>query len=283
MNMNMSIKKDITDVINYLSLKWKLNNLRPLESLFINNYVAIVYSEKYKTDVVLKILLANTHEPEALMLFNGNGCVRLFDYDSEVKGLLLEYIKPGISLKTLFPMDDNVAIEITAELIKKNACNNLLSKAIGFETVNQWLDLLYNFKSKKISSNLLKKAQQLSEKLLGLKQELYFLHGDLHHENILKSGNTWIVIDPKGVIGPLEYEIGRFIMNPIPDLLQQPDVKVIIKNRIDKFSKLFGFDKQHLVDWVFVQAVLSACWTEEGGSEVFFNYFIKFAETIENL
>jgi streptomycin 6-kinase len=233
--------------------------------------------------VVLKILLANTHEPEALRLFNGNGCVRLLDYDSEAKCLLLEYVKPGISLKTLFPDDDHTAIEITAQLIKKIHAKNLLTKAIGFNAIEQWLGLLHNFKSKKISSDLSKKAQQLSEKLLDLKQELYLLHGDLHHENILKSDNTWIAIDPKGVVGPLEYEVGRFIMNPIPHLLQQSNAKEIIKNRIDKFSKFFDFDKQRLVDWVFVQAVLSACWTEQNGSEDFFNYFIKFAETIENL
>ncbi len=232
---------------------------------------------------MLKVLVVNTHEPEALKLFNGKGCVKLLEYDPILRCLLLEYVKPGNSLAGLFPQYDDKAIEITADLIKTLHAQDLLNHAIGFKTVNQWLDLLHGFKSKKISSVMLKKSQQLSKDLLGLKQKLYFLHGDLHHENILNNGNRWIAIDPKGVIGPLEYEVGRFIMNPIPNLLLESNAKDIVKNRIDKFGELFGFDKQRLVDWAFVQAVLSACWTEEGGSEDFFNYFVKFAKTIDSL
>lgn len=274
---------NINSTITYISHQWQLSNLRPLVPS-TNNYIALVYSEIYKTDVVLKVLLANTHEPEALMLFDGNGCVRLLDYDPAAKCLLLEYIKPGITLKTFFPDNDETAIEITSQLIKKIHAKNVLTTAIGFKTIDEWLSLLHTFKSNKIAATLLTKAQILSKQLLSLKQELYLLHGDLHHENILQSSlQGWIAIDPKGVIGPLEYEVGRFIMNPIPDLLQQPDAKKIIQHRIDKFSQLFGFDRQRLVDWAFVQAVLSACWTEEGGSEVFFTYFVAFAKTIESL
>jgi streptomycin 6-kinase len=273
----------IQNTINIASKKWSLNNIRQFLSGSTNNYVAQAYSEIYKKDVVLKILMVNTHEPEALMLFNGNGCVKLLEYDPIIRCFLLEYVKPGTSLAELFPKEDNKAIEITANLITILHAQDLLNHANGFQTINQWLNLLYDFKSKKISSDILEKAQQLSKDLLGLKPKLYLLHGDLHHENILKNSNSWIAIDPKGVIGPLEYEVGRFIMNPIPHLLLQTDTKAIIKNRIDKFSNFFDFDKQELIDWTFVQAVLSACWTEQGGSEDFFNYFVKFAKTIESL
>lgn len=269
-------------IIDSCMKKWQLSDVTPLvPSAGANNYVARAYSELYKADVVLKILLADTNEPEALKLFNGNSCVQLLDYELTIKSLLLEYITPGITLKTLFPAQDDKAIEITAELIRTLPIKVLHEQAKEFKTVNQWLDLLFTFQNKKISQHLLQKAQQLTEQLLSSKSELYLLHGDLHHENILQSGDAWIAIDPKGVVGPLEYEVGRFIMNPIPDLLQQPNAKEIIKNRIEKFSEILGFDKQVLLEWAFVQAVLSACWTQEGGSEEFFNYFVRCAQTIE--
>lgn len=271
---------------NYLCDKWQLSNLRPLlHDPVTNNYVVLVYSDKYKNDVVLKILLASTNELEALKLFNGNGCVKLLEYDSVEKSFLLEYIKPGISLKSLFSINDEEAIEITSNVIKKLHSRKLIYKAKDFRTVNQWLDLLKTFKSKKISEEHLKKAKELSENLLELKQEQYLLHGDLHHENILKSNRDnieeWVAIDPKGVIGPLEYEVGRFIMNPIPDLLLQNKAKSIINNRIEKFCTIFGFDKQRLIDWLFVQSILSACWCENDGSEEFFNYFVKLADLMK--
>ena len=279
------LEESLKNLLYYLSKKWQLSDIRPLVKLPpVNNYVARAHSAQYKADVVLKILIADTHEPEALELFKKNSsCVKLLDYDRDHRGLLLEYIQPGISLKTLFPAHDTQAIEITAEIIKKLHRKNLVSQAKGLKTVNQWLELLNYFQSKKISQCLLEKARLLAQKLLSTEQELYLLHGDLHHENILQDHQEWIAIDPKGVIGPLEYEVGRFIMNPIPDLLEQQNAQEIIKIRIDKFSEIFGFDKQRLIDWTFVQAVLSACWTEQGGSEDFFNYFVKFAQVIECL
>lgn len=280
--MKTPIPLSIQNMINMISAKWQLNNLRPFLSGSTNNYVARAYSDIYKKDVVLKFLLVNTHEAEALMLFGGNGCVKLLEYDLTLKCFLLEYVYPGISLKTLFPQDDNKALKITADLIKKLHTKDLISQAAGFETINQWLSLLHTFESKKIPVNMLKKTQQLSINLLALQQKNYVLHGDLHHENILKMCTTWIAIDPKGVIGPLEYEVVRYIMNPIPDLLEQPNATSIIKNRIDTFCAIFDFDKQRLIDWVFVQAVLSACWAENDGSELFFNYFIRLAEIIES-
>ena len=281
---DMDVKKTRDDILSDISHTWKLSSLRPLvPSSSTKNYVFLAYSEEYKTDVVLNLLFTDTHEPQALRFFNGNHCVRLLEYDPELKCLLLEYVRPGISLKSFFPKDDKRALEIAAQLIKKIHVKNAPIKATGFKTVNQWLELLYAFKSKKIPFDALRKAQELSKKLLNVKQELYVLHGDLHHENILKSGDTWIAIDPKGIIGPLEYEVGRFTMNPKPDLLEQPNIKMIIKNRVNLFSALFGFDKQRLIDWAFVQAVLSACWSEEDGNEGSFDYFIKLAQTVENL
>ena len=284
---NIAIKNPIIDIVNDISSKWQLSNLRTLVPLSLtNNYVAVAYSAIYKTDVVLKVLLANTHEPEALMLLNGDICVKLLDYDPATKCMLLEYITPGTTLKPFFPEEDYKAIEIAADVIKNLHEKNLIpqAKRDDFKTVNQWLDLLYTFKSKKIPEWLLEKAKLLATKLLSMPQELYLLHGDLHHENIiLKSTNSWIVIDPKGVIGPLEYEVGRFLMNPMPDLLKQPNAKEIIRNRINKFSEIFGFEKQRLIDWAFAQAILSVCWAEQGENEKSFNYFMKFAETVDDL
>jgi streptomycin 6-kinase len=278
----MNTFETVNNAIEHLTVAWKLSNLRPLVKMPpVNNYAGMAYSGVYKKDVVLKILLADTMEPETLKLFNGNGSVKLLVYDPKYKGLLLEYVYPGTSLKSLFPAHDAQAVEIAAEIIKKLHAKSLIAHAQGFETVNQWLALLSSFQSKKISAQLLKKAQKLSEQLLSTKQAPYVLHGDLHHENILQDGQGWISIDPKGVVGPLEYEFGRFIMNPIPDLLQPPNAQEIIKHRIERFSKIFGIEQQRLRDWAFVQAVLSACWTERGGSEEFFNHFMKFAKVVE--
>jgi len=45
------------------------------------------------------------------------------------------------------------------------------------------------------------------------------LHGDLHHDNILLNGNRYYIIDPKGVVGDIVFDIPRFILNEVDDIL----------------------------------------------------------------
>lgn len=262
----------------HLSNKWQLSNLRPLaKSAFTNNHVILAYSACYRTDVVLKICPSDdiTYEQKTLHYFNGHGCVKLLDYDAQNHGLLLEYIQPGSMLKDLFPRDDSKAVEIAANVIKElHFHQNLLVNLHEFPTINAWLDLLGNYKGEKVSETLLKEAKNLSDKLLNTQGNLYVLHGDLHHENILQHGDSWVAIDPKGVVGELEYEFGAFIRNPVPELLQESNAEQIIMHRIDQFSNIFGCEKQRLIDWSFVQAVLVACWSE-------WDYYSQFAEIIK--
>ena len=85
------------EILPYLCNRWQLSNLVLLgEDSPRNNYVAQAYSQLYQKDVVLKILLADTHELEMLKLYNGNGCVSLLDYDTEKNAFLLELVTPGV-------------------------------------------------------------------------------------------------------------------------------------------------------------------------------------------
>lgn len=99
------------------------------------------------------------------------------------------------------------------------------------------------------------------------------LHGDLHHDNTLQNDDSWIVIDPKGVIGEPAYEVAAFIRNPIPQLLKHSDASNIIRHRIKYFAKLLELSEQCIVDWCCVQAVLAWVWALEDGSDtVYFKY-----------
>jgi len=71
------------------------------------------------------------------------------------------------------------------------------------------------------------------------------------------------VIDPKGVIGEPAYEVVAFIRNPIPELLNHADATNIIHNRIAHFAEFLKLPSQRILDWCFVQAVLSWVWAIE--------------------
>jgi streptomycin 6-kinase len=91
------------------------------------------------------------------------------------------------------------------------------------------------------------------------------LHGDLHHYNILfDTDRSWLAIDPKGVIGEIEYEIGASLRNPY----QKPELftsAAIVRSRLKRYENNLKLDFHRASKWAFAQAVLSAIWMVEDG------------------
>ena len=106
-----------------------------------------------------------------------------------------------------------------------------------------------------IPLDILSKARQMRDDLLMSTNRAVLLHGDLHHENILKNGESWLVIDPKGFIGDRVFEVCAFIHNPSPALLEQASPIKIINDRIQACADLLGFPKQRIQDWLYVKSV----------------------------
>jgi streptomycin 6-kinase len=119
-------------------------------------------------------------------------------------------------------------------------------------------------------------------KLSASQHEPRLLHGDLQHYNVLfDSERGWLAIDPKGVVGETEYEIGAVLRNPIeqPDLFTSRD---IIERRTRKLAERLGLDYGRILSWAFAQAVLSAIWEIEDGFPVdAMNPQLRLAEVLQ--
>jgi streptomycin 6-kinase len=107
------------------------------------------------------------------------------------------------------------------------------------------------------------------------------LHGDLHHYNVLLDANRgWLAIDPKGVIGELEYEVGAVLRNPFerPKVFLEPRS---IERRLGQFATRLNLNYQRMVAWGFAQAVLSAIWHVEDESEVGPSSALRLADILQ--
>ena len=107
------------------------------------------------------------------------------------------------------------------------------------------------------------------------------MHGDFHHFNILLSERGWLVIDPKGVIGPACYEVGPLLINPWGDLLSGNNYRLMTKRRIDILHERLSFERERLREWGLAHAVLSAWWSIEDHGD--WHYALAFAEMIADL
>ncbi|MBM3468786.1 MAG: streptomycin phosphotransferase [Alphaproteobacteria bacterium] len=262
-------------LIHELAEQWELGEL----SAWDNPSYNAVYFSTIKP-LVLKVGFDRQgieREARALKAFQGHGCVSLHKVDVEKGALLIGRVLPGISLKSYFPHDDLKAVEKAVDVMSSLHKASSSSGDASFPTLHEWLSGLDS--SPNIPHTPLQKARSLAARLLKTSQKAVLLHGDLHHENILSFEEGWVAIDPKGVWGEPAFEVGAFVRNPVPDLLNLSNVHHIINQRIDQFSSLLNIEKSRLREWSFVESILSACWALEDNEDP--SYFLKMAEILD--
>jgi streptomycin 6-kinase len=275
--------KALPDLILEASTRWNLTNVQPAPTL---SYNFVAFAKRGNEQVVLKMGVPNDEmksEIEALRLFNGEGACRLIDCDEEKSWLLLERLHPGVMLSTL--ESDEEATTIAAEVMQKiwrPAPENQV-----FIRLSDWFDglkelrAMFNGGTGPLNEKLVERVEGSVKEFLAENHRPVLMHGDFHHYNILSSERGWLVIDPKGVIGPACYEVGPFLINPWGELLSGRDYQVMTKRRIDILHERLGFERERIHKWGLAHAILSAWWSIEDNSG--WEYAAAFSEMIADL
>jgi streptomycin 6-kinase len=250
--------------------RWSLKIYKPFPNLSIN-YVAPA-TRADGTQVVLKAGVPNKEiftEIDALKIFDGNGAVKVLEADAECGVMLLERLLPGTSL---LEMDDDEATVIAAGVMDR--LKAVVPRKHSFPSVADWFDGLAKVRERFLGGSgplppaLFDSAERISAQLLASAYQSVLLHGDLHHDNIVKAARgSWLAIDPKGVIGEPAYEVCAFLRNPMPDLLTSMNTKQVLTRRVEQFSELLRFDRERLIGWGLSEAILSASWDIDDASE----------------
>ena len=101
--------------------------------------------------------------------------------------------------------------------------------------------------------------------------EICLLHGDLHHENILRGSTGWIAIDPKGVNGPREFEVGRFFHNflsdEIPGEFTSEAIEQVLQHRFALGASALGYSERLIMEVTMIDLTLAMTWHLNSGSE----------------
>jgi streptomycin 6-kinase len=119
-----------------------------------------------------------------------------------------------------------------------------------------------------IPAGLVDEARRRFGELSRTQRQVRLLHGDLHHYNVLHDARRgWLAIDPKGVVGEREYEVGAMLRNPI----ESPECFLstrTVERRIAQLEDRLGLDAARALGWAFAQAVLAAIWKLQDGGAV---------------
>lgn len=229
--------------------------------------------------VVLKVIKREGDEwrsGEILHAFDATGAARV--YEHAPGAVLLERLNPGNSLAEIaLSGRDEEATDILASIIQqmsmqisRSGVKTSASRLTGV-TVSDWARAFERYIATgddQVPKELVESARLLYSSLCASQREPRLLHGDLQHYNVLfDSERGWLAIDPKGVVGELEYEIGAILRNPIerPEMFTE---RATIERRAKRFIEKLNLDFERVLAWGFAQAVLSAIWDIEVGFPV---------------
>lgn len=261
-NKNMLERlSNIDDIINRNKIKYNLNDVRILDNLSYN-IVAEATSQKYG-NVIIKIIIddsMNSSEIAMLKLYNGKFACKLLEENSKDNVYILEKLSPGNKLIDLQNLENsteiicnlinNLVIPYNDNIFNLNIpfYNDILNKAFSYaENINYF-------------SEYISFAQKIYLNIRTKNLPLYYLHNDLHHYNILKSGNEYKAIDPHGVIGEKIFEYPPYIINEFWNNNFNCNHIMKVINKVSKYSKE---NRKDILEATYIHLLLSTIWFKE--------------------
>lgn len=252
----MSVSKELSERVLRGVRAWGV----AIERTVATETSVLVHGSRAGKPVVLKVVKEQGDEwrcGEIAAKFGGRGVVEVYE---QIPGAaLFERLDPGEPLATLtLHGRDEEATDILAMMLGRMSPQD---PPDWCPTVERWGGGFARYVAsgdERVPLAIVEPAHRIYEDLCATQRNPALLHGDLHHGNVLSDRTRgWCAIDPKGVVGELEYEIGAALRNPIarPELFAKLD---IVERRLEQFGLALGLDVGRARGWCFAQAVLAA-------------------------
>jgi streptomycin 6-kinase len=264
----------LPDLIHEFAARWSLQLSGPF--LLSYSYCAPAVQAGGR-EVVLKLAVPGdefTQHTLALQAFDGRGMVRVIEADFERGALLMERLLPGRMLVDEV-RDDEEATRIAARVMR--AIRIPVPDGPTFPSMADWAGQFSGIRTHfqdrhcPLPARTIDRTERLFKELLDTEGTQHLLHGDLHHFNILsvseESELGWRAIDPFGVVGEREVEVGAFVKNPDLAIPFTTEVERKLLRRLDVFHEQLGLDLQRMAAWSSVYAAVSAWWTISTGAD----------------
>ncbi|MDN4607859.1 aminoglycoside phosphotransferase family protein [Sporosarcina highlanderae] len=249
---------------NEIAKKWDLTLGDPVANLSYN-YVNNV-TDKNNEPYILKMGLPGfdfQNEVRTVELYDGVGCVRVIQADTENGAMLLEKLQPGQMLSDM--ENEREVIQTFCDVWQ--AIRRPLPETGEFPTITNWATAFGRYRSMypandgPIPNEHIEMAEAYIKEIMQTSTDIQLLHGDLHHENILYSTERgWLAIDPKGVGGDAHFDLVSFMIN---HLLNKPNPRELLKLRVELICDQLKLNREKLLKAAVGLATLYACWGVE--------------------
>lgn len=206
---------------------------------------------------------------------NGAGSVRLFAEDRERHAILIERAVPGTALFEVFRDEPAGSIE-PAIAVLRDVLRPVPGDLKDVGSLDTWFHNFRRYRETDFPANYAEKAFEIYERLSPQTGRTFYLHGDFHPGNIVKSDRApYLAIDPKGIVGHIGYDLAVFLNNL--QWWRKNDSKVLdlLAFAIGEFAENFGLTEREIREWAFAYMVIGAWWTFDEMPEHYDTDFAK--------
>lgn len=254
-----------------LARQWGLQLGEPAHA----TYSRVWFATRGEQHVVLKIGdgPARVREAAALRIYGAGEApvCRLLDSDDDA--VLVQRSIPGDDVRPLAAADDDAATEIIGGVILR-----LQESVAGAPQPSQLPDLATITRAftdvpehgkAPVPERLLDAGAALAVELSTPADGDTVLHGDLHHQNVLRSGWDpttcgWLAIDPHGWWGDPTFDCVAMLLDLHDSTalagLTDAEVRQRTRRRVAILAERTGFDAQRITAWAVAGAVISELW-----------------------
>lgn len=206
------------------------------------------------TPVVLKVIFPHReaeHEAAALRVWDGDGAVRLLDYDEGRWAMLLERCEPGTLLAEAEP---ETALDVFIELLPRLWLTGGAPFRPLADEAAWWIESLpgdWERAGRPFDRRLVDMAIGLLRELSDSQGDQVLLHQDLHGDNVLAAEREpWLVIDPKPLVGEREFGLA-----PIVRDVELGRGRRDLQRRFDRLTSELGLDRDRARGWTIGQTI----------------------------
>ncbi len=246
---------------------WNLEPIKPIDNLSFH-FVGTSKRKSDGLDVVVKTgcdIESLDRERQWLRHFNGVAA-QVIESDKALGATLMERLVPGTTLKQSREISDDEQTIVLAGMIKELNARTVTSGA--FKHISELAKDLDVLKGA-VDDRMIDKARRIIADLTLDRSQDRLLHGDLHHDNILKHKYSWKVIDPHGYVGDPVFEMAVMMYNPLDAYPVNRPLRKTLERRFEILNEHIGFDIQRMKAWAFAAAMISTAWDYGDTKKIF--------------
>lgn len=186
-------------------------------------------------------------EAIALQHWDGNGAVRLLEYEPDTGAMLLELCEPGHSLKTRPDQEQDIVVCELLKMLWRKKPETVPFRPLS-SMVEHWRESTLKERAKWPDPGLVEEGLSCFHQLTQSTQNPVLLATDLHAGNVLAAQRTdWLVIDPKPFFGDPCYDITQHLLNGRQRLEREPELTVA------SLAERLEIPAQRVYAWLFAR------------------------------